>query len=115
MSSPIQSTISRTRRQAPTPVVVHPSPPSREFIARLKVPARLWLLDYTDAEIKASMRACLAARGTTRARLYAEELARRNTLYALEREHGYAALAGRDSAWDRPVTRVCRENGTVAA
>lgn len=76
-------------------VDVQASPPSREFIARLKLPLAPWLSDYTDAEIKAGFRVSAAAHMPDRARLYADELARRNTLYALERQYGYAALAGR--------------------
>lgn len=74
---------------------VQASPPSREFIARLKLPVAPWMTYYTDAEVKDQLRRAVVETARDRVRLCAAELARRNTLYALERQYGYAALAGR--------------------
>lgn len=65
----------------------------RDFIAMLKTPIKPWLIDFSDADLKANLRSDLARRDVKGANMYAAELARRNTLRQMERELGYAALA----------------------
>lgn len=78
---------------APRPAGLAPLPPSADFLATLKTPIKPWLIDFSDADLKANLRSDLARHDVKGAHLYAAELARRNTLRQMERELGYAALA----------------------
>lgn len=88
----LDSLASTPARTAPRPTLA-PLPPSASFLATLQTPSRPWLTDLSEADLKSYIRAALARRDVRMANLYAAELARRNTLCQLEREHGYAALA----------------------
>lgn len=88
--TPTQTASTSTR--APRPALA-PLPPSASFLATLQTPSRPWLTDLSAADLKSYIRSALARRDVRMANVYAAELARRNTLCQLEREHGYAALA----------------------
>lgn len=91
-SSPAFAPASTPTRTAPRPTLV-PLPPAADFIAMLKTPIKPWLIDFSDADLKANLRSDLARRDIRGANMYAAELARRNTLRQMERELGYAAMA----------------------